>query len=69
MVLGKDAKFKVNPRNIDSLAEAILASAVEANQGKEQPDLATQYRPLPKPFAPKQPLPQLLSNKAPKDKK
>lgn len=68
MVLGKDAKFKVNPRNIDSLAEAILASAVEANQGKEQPDLATQYRPLPKPFAPKQPLPQLLSNKAPKDK-
>lgn len=69
MVLGKDAKFKVNPRNIDSLAEAILAYAVEANQGKEQPDLATQYRPLPKPFAPKQPLPQLLSNKAPKDKK
>ena len=69
MVLGKDAKFKVNPRNIDSLAEAILASAVEANQGKKQPDLATQYRPLPKPFAPKQPLPQLLSNKAPKDKK
>ena len=69
MVLGKDAKFKVNPRNIDSLAEAILASAVEANQGKEQPDLATQYRPLPKPFAPKQPLPQLLSNKVPKDKK
>ena len=69
MVLGKDAKFKVNPRNIDSLAEAILASAVEANQGKEQPDLATQYRPLPKPFAPKQPLPQFLSNKTPKDKK